>query len=163
MPGLDQLLRNSGMSHPPLASSMSYTARIRTEAILRLGFYRILTGLKKVLKKPVVPGEEDLRALKEGMTRIKTETRNSLVYCLKDYQENLKFKYFFKQVEVVGQRLCDAVALQIQAYSTDFGALAEVVNTKQEDKDRATGMLEEMDRGCRGVIESIQQFKRSWP
>jgi GTPase SAR1 family protein len=162
MPEIDRLLRHSGVCHPPLVSSMGYTARIRTEAILRLGFYRVLTGFKKVLKKPVTPGEEDRRALKDSMARIKAETRKSLGELLKDYQENLKFKYFFNQVDRAGQRLCEAVAQEIQAYATDFGALAAVASAKQEDKIQAAGMLEEMDRGCRGVTESIQQLKRSW-
>ena len=139
---------------------MNYTARIRTEAILRLGFYRLVTGFKKVLKKPVRRGEEDLRALKEGMARIRRETQNSLLFHLKDYQENLKFKYLFHIIEIAAERLSQAVTQQLQAYSADFGALSERVIIQQGDKERAAAVLEEMSRSCRGMGEQISRLKQ---
>jgi GTPase SAR1 family protein len=160
VPSVESLLRSSGLNHPPLASAMNYTARIRTEAILRLGFYRLVTGFKKVLKKPVRRGEEDLRALKEGMARIRRETQNSLLFHLKDYQENLKFKYLFHMIEMAAERLSQAVTQQLQAYSADFGALSERVIVQQGDKERAAAVLEEMSRSCRGMGEQISRLKQ---
>jgi len=160
VPSVESLLRSSGLSHPPLASAMNYTARIRTEAILRLGFYRLVTGFKKVLKKPVRRGEEDLRALKEGMARIRRETQNSLLFHLKDYQENLKFKYLFHVIEMAAERLSQAVTQQLQAYSADFGALSERVIIQQGDKERAAAVLEEMSRSCRRMGEQISRLKQ---
>ncbi|MBI5578659.1 MAG: dynamin family protein [Deltaproteobacteria bacterium] len=159
VPSVESLLRSSGLRHPPLASAMNYTARIRTEAILRLGFYRLVTGFKKVLKKPVRRGEEDLRALKEGMARIRRETQNSLLFHLKDYQENLKFKYLFQMIEMAAERLSQAVTQQLQAYSADFGALSERVIVQQGDKERAAAVLEEMSRSCRRMGEQISRLK----
>ena len=160
IPSVENLLRSSGLSHPPLASAMNYTARIRTEAILRLGFYRLVTGFKKVLKKPVRRGEEDLRALKEGMARIRRETQDSLLFHLKDYQENLKFKYLFHVIEMAAERLSQAVTQQLQAYSADFGALSERVIIQQGDKEQAAAVLEEMSRSCRRIGEQINRLKQ---
>ena len=80
IPGVASLLRNSGVGHPPLASALNYTARLRTEAVLRRGFYRVVSGFKKVLKRPVQTGEEDTRALQEGLERIRRETLHSLIF-----------------------------------------------------------------------------------
>jgi GTPase SAR1 family protein len=160
IPSVENLLRSSGLSHPPLASAMNYTARIRTEAILRLGFYRLVTGFKKVLKKPVRRGEEDLRALKEGMVRIRRETQDSLMFHLKDYQENLKFKYLFHVIEMAAERLSQAVTQQLQAYSADFGALSERVIIQQGDKEQAAAVLEEMSHSCRRIGEQISRLKQ---
>ncbi len=160
IPGVGGLLRTSGVSPPPLASAINYTARLRTEAVLRRGFYRVVTGFKKVLKKPVQAGEEDLRALREGLERIRRETLHSLIFQLKDYRENIKFKFFFLQIEMAAERLSQAVAEQLQAYAADFGALAQRVNARQEDKAQAIAVLAGMFQDCRRIQEAIDRLKR---
>jgi GTPase SAR1 family protein len=160
LPTVESLLRTTGLSLPPLVTTIGYTARIRTEAILRRGLYRAATRLKKALKKPVIAGEDDLRALKQGVQRIKRETRESFAFHLRDYQENLKFTYLFRLTEVVAQRLSQAVAEQLQAYSADFGTLADRVSSRQLDKERAAAVLEDMDARCRRVAERLREIKR---
>jgi hypothetical protein len=160
VPSVETLLRSSGLSLPSLATTIGYTARIRTEAILRREFYRMVSGIKKIMKKPVQPGEEDLRAIKEGMQRIKRETRQSLEFHLKDYQENLKFRYLYLLCETVAQRLSEAVTQQLQAYSADFGVLADRLSTKQGDKERAAALLADMDARCRRIGEALARLKQ---
>jgi GTPase SAR1 family protein len=161
VPSVETLLRSSGLSLPPLSATIGYTARIRTEAILRRGFYRAVSGFKRVLKKPVSSGEEDQRALKEGMLRIKRETQQSLVFQLKDYQENLKFKYLFSLTEAVVRRLSQAVSEQLQVYSADFGALADRLSTRQDDKERAAAVLADMDARCRAISAGLDRLKQA--
>jgi hypothetical protein len=120
-----------------------------------------VSGLKKVLKKPVTRGEEDLRALREGMLRIKRETRQSLVFHLKDYQENLKFKYLFSLTETVARRLSQSVTEQLQVYSADFGALANRLSTRQGDKKRAAAVLAGMDARCRRITADLDRLKQT--
>lgn len=160
VPSVESLLRSSGIRLPSLSATIGYTGRIRTEAILRHGFYRVVAGFKKMLKKPVIRGEEDLRALKEGMVRIKRETRQALAFHLKDYQENLKFKYLFGLAETAAQRLSQAVTEQLQAYSSDFGALADRLSSKQEDKERAAAVLADMNARCRRIEEDLGRLKQ---
>ncbi|MCU0538424.1 MAG: dynamin family protein [Desulfobacterales bacterium] len=159
VPGLASLLHHTGVSHPPLVSSMNYTARLRTEAILRRGFYRVVSGFKKVLKKPVRAGEEDARALKECFVLIQRETRQSLGFQLRDFQENLKFKYLFVMIETASERLAQAVAERLQAYAADFGALARGVSARREDKERAAAVLAAMSEDCRRLQAQIDAFK----
>jgi GTPase SAR1 family protein len=160
LPSIESLMRTSGLRLPPLATTIGYTARIRTEAILRRGLYRAVTQLKKALKKPVEAGEGDLRALQEGAKRIKQETRQSFVFHLRDYQENLKFAYLFRLSEVVAQRLCQAVAEQVQAYSSDFATLAHQLSSRQQDKDQAVSVLADMDARCRKIAARLLQIKQ---
>ncbi len=159
VPDVASLLRNSGVSHPPLASSMNYTARLRTEAVLRRGFYRVVSGFKKVLKKPVRSGEEDTRALQESFAHIQRETRHSLGFQLKDFQENLKFKYLFVLIEIGSERLAQAVGERLQAFAADFGALARGVSARQEDKERAAVVLTAMSQECRRLKVEIEALK----
>jgi hypothetical protein len=160
LPSVESLMRTSGLSLPPLATTIGYTARIRTEAILRRGLYRAVTQLKKALKKPVETGEDDLRALQEGIKRIKQATRQSFVFHLRDYQENLKFAYLFRLSEVVAQRLSQAVAEQVQAYSSDFATLAHQLSSRQEDKEKAASVLMEMDASSRKIAASLLRIRQ---
>jgi GTPase SAR1 family protein len=160
LPGVESLLRGSGLEQPPLSGSLNYSARIRTEGVLRLGLYRLLTGVKKAMKKRVVSGEDALRAMKQVMNRIKRETRQSLVFNLTDYQENLKFGYLYRMADTVARRLSEAVSEQLRAYAADFGVLAGKLNAKREDKQRAVAVLAEMETRCRELGERIEQLQQ---
>ena len=160
VPSVPSLLRSSGIRMPALSATIGYTAKIRTEAILRRGFYHMLSGFKKILKKPVANGEDDLRALKQGMARIKRETQQALVFHLKDYQENLKFKYLFILAESAAQRLSQAVGEQLQSYSADFGGLAERLNSNRSNKEHATAVLVEMDAHCHRIQDDLGRLKQ---
>jgi len=160
VPSVETLLRNAGLNVPPLAATIGYTARIRTEAVLRRGFYRAVSGFKKIMKKPVKYAEDDVRAIQEAMRAIKRETRQSLEFNLKDYQENLKFKYFFRLAETVAQRFEQTVIQQLQAYSSDFGALAECIGNQQDDKEKAAFLLADMDLRCRRINEALVRLKK---
>ncbi len=159
IPSVASLLHNAGVSHLPLASSLNYSARLRTEAVVRRGFYRVVSGFKKLLKKPVRAGEEDSRALQEGLVRIRRETRHSLAFQLKDFQENLKFKYLFVLIEAASARLNQAVGEQLQAYAADFGALAQGVSARQEDKERAGAVLGAMSQECGRLQAEIDRLR----
>jgi len=105
-------------------------------------------------------GADDQRALKEGVKRIKQETRQSFVFHLRDYQENLKFAYLFRLSEVVAQRLSQAVTEQVQAYSADFATLASQVSSRQVDKEQAATVLADMDARSRTVAERLLRLKQ---
>ncbi len=160
VPSVESLLRQTGLSVPPLATAIAYTARIRSEAVLRRGFYRAVSGFKRIMKKPVQQGEDDVKALQEAMRAIKRETRQALEFHLKDYQENLKFKYLFRLAEIAAQRLEQAVVQQLQAYSADFGALADRLGTRQGDKEGAVALLADMDRRCLRIGEVLARLKQ---
>ncbi len=160
IPSVAILLRSSGVSHPPLASTINYTARLRTEAVLRRGFYRVVSRFKKALKRPVPSGEEDLRALREGLARIQRETLQSLIFEFKDYRENIKFKYLFPQIETAATRLSQTVSEQLQVYAADFGALSQGVTARQEDKAQAVAVLAGMSHDCRRLQEAVDRLKR---
>lgn len=159
LPNIENLLRHAGLNLPPLSTTIGYSARIRTEAVLRRGFHRTVNGFKKIIKKPVKRGEGDVRALQEAMRVIKRETRQSLEFHLKDYQENIKFRYLFRLAETVAQRFEEAVNQQLQAYSADFGVLAERLGTRQGDKEQAAALLADMQLRCQQISEALTRMK----
>jgi GTPase SAR1 family protein len=160
LPSIETLLQHAGLSVPPLATAIAYTARIRTHAVLRRGVYRAVSGFKKIMKKPVTHGEDDVRAIQEAMRAIKRETRQSLEFHLKDYQENLKFKYLFRLAETVARGYEQAVVQQLQAYSADFGVLADRLGTQQGDREKAAALLADMSRGCQKIGAALARLKQ---
>jgi hypothetical protein len=115
------------------------------------------------MKKPVKHSEDDSRAIQEAMRVIKRETRQSLEFHLKDYQENLKFRYLFRLAETVVQRYEQAVIQQLQAYSADFGVLAERLGTRQGDKESAAALLADMHLRCQKIGEALTGLKADLP
>jgi hypothetical protein len=160
LPEMEAICRMAGLQRPPLVISGRYSAKIKTEAIMRLGFYRALKNLKVLLrKKAKTQGLEAQKALKAGIVRMKHETLRSMLYHLKDYQENFKFKYLFKLVEAMVNVLSQATLDRFQAYFTDLGTIAQRINDNQVDKDKLAAILQEMERTAMGVKQRIERVR----
>jgi GTPase SAR1 family protein len=134
LPDISAIAENAGIKFPPAAAAMHYTATIRTEAVMRLGWYRTLRFLKKMFKRPVPESKEALLALEDGAVRLKRETKKSLLFHFKDYRENLKFQYILKLADAVSDRLYDALQERLETYVTDLTKIVGNFEEKQIDK-----------------------------
>jgi len=160
-PKMDAIIQTSGVSPPPLVAALHYSAKVRTEAIMRLGFYRALGNIKTLFKKSSDhKGEEALKALKDAARRIKRETEKAVVFNLKDYRENLKFRFFFKLVEATSDGFAQAVLDRFQAFFSDLSATIERIGTSQNDKTKAVHILNEMDRASQALQVKVDQVRR---
>jgi hypothetical protein len=143
-----------GLKLPPAVTSMRYSHQIKTEAVLRLGFYRIISGLKKLFRKTTKDQySEAILALKKSVVRMKRETERSILFHFKDYRENIKFQYIFKLVEAVSNSLYDSLFDRFQTYAEDLSKMVELADSNRSDKERASEILTEM----RQVSEEINQ------
>ena len=145
-PKIDTVIGGS-VSPPPLVAAMHYSTKIKTEAIMRLGFYRIRRNVTKLFKKSAKrEDEEKLHALKDAIQRMKRETGKSVEFHLKDYRENLKFGYLFKLAEATSDGFTQTALDRFQAYFSDLSATMKHIGTSQNDKTRAVKILYEMDQ-----------------
>ncbi len=141
MSDLAAIKQSLGITLPPAAASMRYSAHIKTEAVLRLGVFSLLQAVRKVLKKSDGGQNDDtLNALKGGIRRIKRETERSINDHFKDYRENLKFQYLLPLADAVGRRLYEALIGQFEAYGQNLksivdGMSGECVDIEQSDAD----------------------------
>ena len=111
---------------------------------MRLGFYRALKNVKTLFKKSKEPkGKQALKALNDVARRIKRETEKSVVFNLKDYRENLKFRFLFKLVDATSEGFALAVLERFQAYFSDLSATIERISTNKKDKTRALKILDD--------------------
>jgi len=160
-PQMDIIVKKSGLRLPALVTATHYSAGIKAEAIVRLGVYKAVGKSKTIFRKSADRGSrEKLKALQDALRRMKRETQRSVVSQLKDYRENLKFRYVFQLVEIARESYTQAVLDRLQAYSSDLSAIFKRAGSSQADQEKAKVILEEMDRASRGLIEKINDMRR---
>ena len=159
-PRMESIIKTSGVSPPPLVAALHYSAKVRTEAVMRLGFYRTLKNVKSLFKKSSEPkGKQALKALDTAARRIKRETEKSVVFNLKDYRENLKFRFLFKLVDATSEGFAQAVLDRFQAYFSDLSATVEGISTNNRDKTRAVKILDDMDQACQALNARVNEVR----
>jgi hypothetical protein len=157
---MESIIKTSGVKPPPVVAALHYSAKVRTEAVMRLGFYRALKNVKTLFKKSSEPkGKQAFKALDNAARRIKRETEKSVVFNLKDYRENLKFRFLFKLVDATSEGFAQAVLERFQAYFSDLTATVEGIGTNQKDKSRAIKILDDMDQVCQTLDARIGKVR----
>jgi hypothetical protein len=128
---------------------------------MRLGFYRALKNVKTLFRKSSDPkGKQALKALENAANRIKSETEKSVVFNLKDYRENLKFRFLFKLIDAISEGFAQAVLERFQAYFSDLSATIEGIGTNQKNKTGAMEILDDMDQVCRKLNSRIAEVRQ---
>lgn len=156
--GLKQMV---ALSVPAATATMSYSTQIRTEAIVRLGVYNLVRYFRKLLNKPV--GEEStegLRALKDGIRRIRRETERSLIAHFKDYQENFKFQYLLKLADLAGGRLYETLTEQFNGYVGDLKGMVASIGDRQGEKERMDSHLAGVEQGVAALQAQLSQLRQ---
>ena len=161
LPDMLTQLQQSGLNPPKLVTTMHYSAKIKTAAILRLGVYSLQRNLKKILKKPASKQAEVIgQAIKGGTRQMKRDTLKSVVEQLKDYRENLKFAFLLKLVEKSADHLTDLMLDRFQLFFTDLAAVAERLDSTKADKRHTLKILREMDQTAQAVKGSIGHLRK---
>ncbi len=158
-PGFDSIKAAEGLIVPPVVAHMHFSAKIKTEAIMRLGFYNVIKFIKKIFKKETQNRREEALALKKSIFRIKQETEKAVIFHFVNYQENLKFQYFFKIIESASNSYCKALVDQFHANSAYHSNIADLIGEKQTDKECALKVLKEMEQIAEQIDVRITDVK----
>jgi hypothetical protein len=160
-PKMEAIMSAGRLRPPPLVAAMQYSTKIKTEAIMRLGLYRVVGKVSNVFRKSGGrEGKEALRALKDATRRMKRETGKSIKFHLKDYRENLKFRYLFKLAETTSESSAQIALDRFQAYFSDLSETMARIGTSQNDKAGAVKIIHEMDQTCRQLIDKLGRVRR---
>ncbi len=144
LPDLECVKTTSGLKLPPAGITLRYSARIKSEAVLRMGAYTMLTWIRRLLKKPFRNREDDgLMALRDAVERMKSETERSMDGHFRDYRENIKFQYLFKLVDATASVLHQNIMERFRSYSADSSEITSFARNHQTDK---TGILDALTR-----------------
>jgi hypothetical protein len=143
---------------PPAAAALHYSANIRTEAVMRLGFYSVVRMFRKILKRTIGGKKaEELRALKDSVRKMKKETERSIAAHFMDYRENLKFQYLQPLAQAAGRNLFGILTEQFAASMADVKDLATAIDAKRSDKAGVDKSLETIEQS---TTELQMQLKR---
>lgn len=159
-PDIEALKASSGLVLPPVAATMRYSAKIKTEAVVRLGAYSLAGLFRRLLKKPVDPvGTHAGRALKDSSTRMKRETRQSIVFNFKDYRENLKYQYVFKLLDAAAADLYQSLIDRFQGYAADLSQTIDLIGRKKIDRRQTAEFIEQMQQTAAAVQANIRRTR----
>lgn len=159
-PELETIRKTAGLSLPPAAATMRYSAQIKTEAVMRFGFYKIVNLVKKALKKPADKiHQEQFLALASGVKRMKRETERSILFHLKDYRENIKFQYMLKLADAATSALHRQMMERFQLHGADLSRLVELIGEKRLDKEDLSASLDRMGKSSRSLQEKIGRLR----
>jgi len=160
LPAMDAIKEASGLKIPPVITFIRYSAKIKTQAVMKLGFLSVLRIFKKIFKKPIVKKNSDeIEALRSGIRRMKRETEKTIVFHLNDYRENVKFKYLFNLVDIVSDTLGQELLYGFNNYTGDLSRLNERINIKQVDKKQTHEILEEIMQSIPKIKDNIMRSK----
>jgi len=160
LPDISTIKSITGLTIPPLAAYMRYTAKIKTEATMRLGLYKVIRVFKKIFKKPIqVKNEEEIFALRDGVLRIKNEMEKSVISHLKDYQENIKFQYIYRLVEAESNSLYESLLDRFQIYGEDISSIVDLINNKIIDREQTSEMMKTMAYNCSEMGKQINGLR----
>jgi hypothetical protein len=147
LPALDTVKTIAAITMPPAVAALRYSAKIKTEAVMRLGVYKAIKVLKQIMKKPAGSElERQKNALRDGGQRMKRETEKTMRLHLKDYRENIKFQYILRLGDAVADALKDATVDRFQAYTDSLMRMIENVRNRKLDRDKAVDVLSTMQR-----------------
>ncbi|MDX2440556.1 MAG: dynamin family protein [Desulfobacterales bacterium] len=160
MPDMDSIKEASRLKIPPVITFIRYSAKIKTEAVMKLGFLSVIRIFKRIIQKPISDNNSDeLKALKSGIRRMKRETEKSVIFHLNDYKENVKFKYLIKLVDVVSGVLDQELLRGFNNYADNLSRLNEGINTKKVDKKKTHQILAEIMKNIPKINDKIMRMK----
>ncbi len=161
LPDIDSIKETNRLRMPPVITFIRYSAKIQTEAVMKLGFLSVIRIFKKMLKKPHSENRSDeIEALKSGVRRMKRETQKSLIFHLNDYRENVKFKYLFKLVDLVSDILNQELLYGFNNCADNLSELNERIKSKKVDKKRTHEILAGIMQEIPGINEKIARIKK---
>ena len=160
-PEIDLVKSDARLSIPPLVTTMRYSARIKTEAILRLGIYNTMEAVRKLLRKRV-GGDLDsaIRSLEDSIRRIKEQLRDSIVAHLMDYRENLKYQYLFKLVDAMSSSLYESLVDRMRAFTGSASDMSGMIRHEQQTRDQIVEEFVSLETSISAVLDKIGEAKR---
>ena len=159
-PDLTSVKSASGIAMPSATAVMHYSAKIKSDAVLRYGAYSLVGWFRKVLKKPDDPDySKGGKALKDGMRRMKRETERSIKSQFLDFREHIKFQYLFKLASVYADMVHTALIARFTSYQGELSQISAHIDNQSADKQKIIKTLASLQMESRQLAERISQLR----
>ncbi|MBT8358557.1 MAG: hypothetical protein KJO61_12415, partial [Deltaproteobacteria bacterium] len=161
LPNMDSIKEANRLKMPTIITFIRYSAKIKTEAVMKLGFLSALSIFKKLIKKQISENSSDeIKALKSGVHRMKRETQKSIMAHLNDYKENVKFKYLFKLVDAVSDVLNQELLSGFNTCADELSGLIDGINKNKVDKKRLHEIIADIMQDIPKINAKIKRVKK---
>jgi len=159
-PDIDTVRSEAGLTLPISVAAMRYSAKIKTEATVRLGMYNVVKLVKRAFKLEIKNRHAgEIRALENGLSRMKRDTESSITSHFMDQKENIKFQYFFKLVDETSGSCYRRLLERFQIYADSLTRLAGKISRNESDKQRVGDLLQDTIRSSKALMERIDGLK----
>ena len=159
---VEGLKRFAGLKVPSATTPLRFSARIRTEAVARLGFYTLVQWARRVLKRENAgPDQRGLKALMDALPRIKRETIKAIEFNFKSYRENIKFQYLFKLLEAAAASIQESLSDQLRAYGDDLSQMAERVESQGAGRQQVDGQLADIESEAAALSQRFEALRQA--
>ncbi len=156
---LKNLKMRDKLNLPPVETTMRYSARIKTEAVMRLGLYSAVKVFRKLFKNSAFrQGRRKHKALEDGFKRMKLETERSIKLQFRDYQENVKFQYLFRLTDAMVDQFNDDLGEHFQVYFTDASKMIQTIKETHVDKERIEDSLRKIGETARDFMVRLDRI-----
>lgn len=160
LPGVADVREAAGLKLPAPVTFLQYSAKMRTEAFVHLGFFSALNVFSKAIKKKKrTSPNAQFKALQRSVRRMKKQTEESILFQCKNYRENLKFSYLYKLSEEVSLRLAETLMDRFRAFGDSTAAMSAYLNRQKTDRDNAAEMIKELEIAARSIGEKIAHLR----
>ena len=160
LPDIGAIKAATGLSLPPAVAHMRYTAKMKTEATMRFGLYKVVNILKRIFKKSIQSNTDGIApALKDGVSSMKRETEKSIKSHFKDYQENIKFQYTYKLVDALSNSLYESLLDRFEIYTADLSNIVSQIDNKMIDREQVAESLRLMALSCNDTDKKINVIR----
>ncbi|RLB12169.1 MAG: hypothetical protein DRG39_02615 [Deltaproteobacteria bacterium] len=156
---LEHIKRRYNIRPPSIMTTMEYNILLTPEAIMRFGMYRLFNFIKKIFKKDRgYSMDERIRVLQEGLSRIKRQGLDSIIFNLTNYKENMKYQYAFLLIDTCKKHIVDSINEQIKNGLERFLIIEEEIKREQFDKESTLRELNEMRIELDHILSHIEKL-----
>lgn len=156
---LEHVKKDHNIKPPSIVAALEYNILLTPETIMRFGIYRFFTLIRKVFKKrPEDPANEKIKALEDGLLRIKRQGFDSLMFNLTNYKENLKYQYAFLIIDACKNYIVDSVDEQLKNGLERFLNIEEEIKKEQFDKESTLKELSKLGSELNNLIFYIEKL-----
>ncbi|MDM8515280.1 dynamin family protein [Desulfobacterales bacterium HSG16] len=160
LPGMDSIKKSFKIRLPKAESSMRYSARVKTDALMSYGYYSVIHFLKKLLKKENGgAARSKILSAEHGLIRLKKETEKSLSFYFKDYRENLTYQYLFALIDRMADVLYQSMVSRLETYTADLLSIGRQVGHDRNDREKDADVLNGLQERLEEIIEQIRELK----
>ncbi len=150
---LDAAKRILGLSFPRLSFAAGYSAKIKVDAVARLGFYSVMEVFGKLMNILVRPARAT--TLKGASKRIRKETLLSVMDYLRVYRDQVEDEYLLPLLQATARDFREKLMEMFAMCQVESRQIEALILTDRSEKEAQLKELDDLDRHIAAVMARI--------